>query len=126
MWSLSSWRKYMLARIVDAETRRVRRDLSELPNKLDHADSLIDAGVLGGAQPNAADHQIAAALRLLLAHEDLRPILSAWRSAHAALDLSPHFPGPPLVALAPIPVVLPSGWLPAPRGVSSGPTVAIP
>jgi glutathione S-transferase len=104
------------ARIVGADSEQVRQDLAGLPAKLDHADRLIEAGVIGGAQPNAADCQIFAGLRLLLAHEDLRPILTSWRCAQAALELVPDFPGLPVGAFAPVPAALPEAWLPARRG----------
>lgn len=102
------------AHIVDAHADQVREDLGGLAAKLDHADRLIDAGVIGGPQPNAADCQILAALRLLLAHEDLRPVLLSWRCGRAALELVPEFPVPPPAAPAPVPAALPPAWLPAP------------
>lgn len=50
-------------------------DLNGLPEKLDHIDALIADGTLGGEQPNAADLQIGATLRVLLSVEDLFPLL---------------------------------------------------
>lgn len=55
------------ARIVDAD--RVRQDLHDLPAKLDHADALFEASVVGTAERNAADCPILAYLRMLMAHE---------------------------------------------------------
>jgi glutathione S-transferase len=111
------------AHIVGAHAEQVREDLAGLAGKLDHADRLIESGVIGGTQPNAADCQILAALRLLLAHEDLRPILAPWRCAQAALELVPEFPipAPGERAAAPVPAALPAAWLPAGGASSSAP-----
>ncbi len=102
------------ARIVGAEAARVQQDLASLPAKLDHADALLDAGVLGGAERNAADCQVLACLRLLMAHAELRPIVGSWRCGQAALDAVPNFPpGPRASAL--VPAALPAQWLPEGR-----------
>ncbi len=50
---------------------RLAEDLAGLPAKLDHIDSLVAAGVIGGEAPNAADLQIGATVRVLLLVEDL-------------------------------------------------------
>jgi glutathione S-transferase len=49
-----------LARFLNrASDEAVRRDLAALPGMLDRVDAWIAEGVLGGAEPNAADYQIA-------------------------------------------------------------------
>lgn len=58
-----------------ADDERVRRDLAELPEMLDHVDGYIAEGVIGGESPNAADLQIAASLNLWMSMEDLRAVI---------------------------------------------------
>jgi glutathione S-transferase len=53
----------------------VQADLQALPNHLDRIDAWIEAGVLNGDQPNAADLQIAPTIGLLYALEDVRPLI---------------------------------------------------
>ena len=63
-------------RLNRASDEAVRADLRALPEQLDRIDGWILEGVLGGAkQPNAADLQIAASLRLLSTIGDVRPLL---------------------------------------------------
>jgi glutathione S-transferase len=57
--------------------QRLADDLAGLPAKLDYAKSLIDAGVMGGDTPNAADLQIGATLRVLTNVGDVRPLLES-------------------------------------------------
>ena len=66
------------ARLNEATDENVRADLAALPGMLQRVDDWIAEGVLGGEQPNAADLQIAASLRLLMtlrrpARADRRP-----------------------------------------------------
>lgn len=100
------------AGVVGADADRVRLDLEGLPGKLQHADGLLAAGVLGGPQTNAADCQVVAILRLLGAHEDLRPLVASSRVGRIALDRVPHFPPGPAPS-RPVPAVLPAAWVPA-------------
>ena len=100
-------------RVSHATPERVRLDLAELPAKLDHADRLVEEGVIGGEEPNAADFQILASLRLLVAFDDLRPLAEPHASVRAALALVPHFPAPPPHELPSIPPALPAEWLAA-------------
>jgi len=53
-----------------------KNTIASLPELLDHVDGLIADGVLDGAEPNAADLQIAPTTRLLLAVADLRPLIA--------------------------------------------------
>ena len=50
-----------------------RSVLAELPAMLDRIDAWIADGVLGGAQPNAADFMIAPSLALILYRDDIVP-----------------------------------------------------
>jgi glutathione S-transferase len=93
------------ARLSEASDERVRADLETLPAMLDRVDDWIAEGTLGGAVLNAADCQIASTVRVLLAYEDLRPMLRERPSAELARRLFPDYPEP-------IPLRLPEAWLP--------------
>lgn len=94
----------LFARISSADEATVRADLGRLPGLLDHCDGLVGAGVIGGAEVNAADCQILPSLRLMLGMTDLEPLLRGRPCAAAALRLMPDYPGP-------VPASLPDGWL---------------
>ena len=94
------------AAMVGANDETVRRDLAELPAKLDRVDALIGDSVIGGEEPNAADFQIAPTVRVLLTFEDLRPVIEGRPAAELALRLVPTWPDE-------IPGYLPPAWLPA-------------
>ena len=98
-------------RISGADDANVRADLARLPELLDHADRLLDAGTIGATPPNAADFQILTSIRLLAAHADLRPLVERWRCGQAALQLLPDYPRPGPDALPPVPAALPPEWL---------------
>jgi glutathione S-transferase len=93
------------ARVSNASDQRVRSDLEALPAMLDRVDRWIAEGTLGGAAANAADCQIASTVRVLLAYEDLQPLLEGRASAELAMRLFPSYPEP-------IPLRLPVAWLP--------------
>lgn len=102
------------AGVIDATDDAVRRDLTErLPAALDRGDAELAAGTIGGSALNAADCQILATLRLLLAFEDLFPLIAARPVGRLALERLPDFPGGTVGAFDPIPAVLPTDWLPA-------------
>lgn len=82
----------------------VEADLAALAGQLDRVDAWIAEGVLGGDQPNAADFQIAAGLRLAMTLEDLRPAIEARPAGELAMRLVPEYPGR-------IPPILPAAWL---------------
>ncbi len=82
----------VFARMIGADDDAVRRDLRELPGKLDRVDALIAAGVIGTDAPNAADFQIATTVRVMLSFHDLRPAIEARPAAQLALRLVPHWP----------------------------------
>jgi glutathione S-transferase len=92
------------ARLSEASDERVRSDLEALPAMLDRVDAWVEDGTLGGETVNAADCQIASAVRVLLAYEDLQPMLFERRSAELARRLFPDYPEP-------IPLRLPAGWV---------------
>jgi glutathione S-transferase len=97
-----------------ASAAQVRRDLARLPGLLDRADALVEAQTIGGDVPNAADLQILTSIRLLMAHEDLRPFIAPRPCGRAALRLIPDFPRSGRDALPPVPAALPPAWLPHP------------
>jgi glutathione S-transferase len=97
------------ARLNEATDDNVRADLANLPGMLDRIDAWIGDGTLGGAEPNAADLQIATSVRLLMTLDDLRPILAARPAGELATRLVPSFPGQ-------VPPVLPAEWLARMRG----------
>ena len=63
---IASWRA-----ISHADEATVRATVRELPALLDQVDALIADGTIGGPEPNAADFQILASMRVLLEFEDL-------------------------------------------------------
>ncbi len=67
--------------------------LPALPGHLDKVDAWIAEGVLGGTEPNVADFQIAASVRLLMNLEDLRPGIEARPAGELAMRLIPEYPG---------------------------------
>jgi glutathione S-transferase len=81
------------ARYNKATDAAVEADLAALPGLLDHVDSLIAEGVLGGAGPNAADYQIAPSVRLLMCFDDLRPAIEARPAGEHAARICPRLEG---------------------------------
>jgi glutathione S-transferase len=80
-------------RLNDATEEGLRADVAALPGHLDRIDAWIAAGVLGGAEPNAADLQIASTSRLLLSIEDLEPLFADRPAREHALRVFPKAPG---------------------------------
>ena len=100
-------------RINKASEGNVRADLAELPAMLDRVDELIEEGVIGGEEPNAADVQIGATTRLLMNFDDVRPAIEGRPAADHATRHFPAYAGrvPPLV---------PAPWLaPLQRSVAT-------
>jgi glutathione S-transferase len=56
-------------------------------------DELIEEGVIGGSEPNAADFQIATSVSLLLTMDDVRPLIEGRPAERLARDVVPHQPG---------------------------------
>jgi len=92
------------ARLNEATDENVRRSLAALPAMLQKIDDWIEAGVIGGEQPNIADFQIAPSLRLAMTLDDLRPTIEPRPAGQLALRLVPDYPGH-------CPPVLPPAWL---------------
>lgn len=72
---------------------QAREDLAALPAQLDRIDAWIAEGVMGGAQPNATDLQIAPSIRLLATMEDVRPLLEGRPCLELAMRLFPSYAG---------------------------------
>jgi glutathione S-transferase len=85
---------------------RLAEDLAGFPEKIAHIQSLIDEGVIGGDEPNAADFQIGATLRVMLVVGDLHPLLSGAPEA-LARKWFPDYAG--LIPAG----AYPAGWVPA-------------
>jgi glutathione S-transferase len=83
-----------LARQASAEEAAVRDDIRRLPEHLGHVDGLLDAGTIGGAEPNAADFQILSGVRVLLEFTDLVDRVERHRCAASARRLFPDWDGP--------------------------------
>jgi glutathione S-transferase len=82
--------------------QQARKDLAALPAQFDRVDAWIAEGVIGGAEPNAADLQIAASIRMLATMDDVQPLLAGRPCLDVALRLFPSHSGH-----------LPTGALPA-------------
>lgn len=95
----------LFASLVSANDDRVRRDLAELPGLLDEVDSLIARGVIGGDELGAADFQIGASVRMLLAFDDVGRLVTGRPAEQLARRVAPDYPD--------IPAALPPEWLPA-------------
>jgi glutathione S-transferase len=87
-------------RVNKATDENARRDLAALPGLIDHVDELIQRGVIGGAERNAADFQIATSISLMLTMEDVRPAIEGRPAERLARDVVPDQPGrmPPVFA----------------------------
>ena len=96
----STWKYHKIS------AERLADDLAGLPAKLEHVDQLAADGVIGGEQPNAADLQIGATLRVLLTVGDVAPLIEASAGAEIARRLFPDVAGS-------IPAgAFPAGWTP--------------
>lgn len=93
-----------LAKRVGADDAGAKSTLGLLPSHLDKVERLLDAGTIGGDQPNAADFQIVTSVRTLLCLEDLAPLIEDRPSARWAMELMPEYPGT-------VPEYLPPEWL---------------
>jgi glutathione S-transferase len=96
----------ILRRDHKATDEAVRADLSVLPAILDRLDQAVADGVIGGAEPNVADFQVACSLALLMTHDDLREYVAARPSGRLAERLAAGYPGR-------MPAAFPAAWLPA-------------
>jgi glutathione S-transferase len=80
-------------RLNDSTDETVRQTLASIGPALDHVDGLIEEGVLGSEQPNAADFQIGGSVALLMSFEDIRERIELRRAADLARRLYPWYPG---------------------------------
>jgi glutathione S-transferase len=90
-----------------------REDVELLPERLDQIDAWIAAGLLGGAELNAADYQIAVNVSALLLAEDFAPYIEARPAAQLARRVAPGYVG----HLGPI---VPEEWMATLRGRDGG------
>jgi glutathione S-transferase len=87
-----------VAPLIAAASRRVNkatdeaaeRDLAALPGLIDRVDELIERGVIGGPERNAADFQIATSISLLLTMDDVRPKIEGRPAERLARDVVPR------------------------------------
>jgi glutathione S-transferase len=80
-------------RLNHATDEAARRDLEALPGMVDRVDELIEQGVIGGDEPNAADFQIATSVSLLLTMDDVRPMIEGRPAERLARELVQDQPG---------------------------------
>jgi len=97
------------ARFNEASDENARQAVAALPALLDKVDALVESGVVGGEQLNAADFQIAPSIGLAMTLDDLRPAIENRPAATLARRLVPDYPGK-------MPPVLPAEWLAPLRG----------
>jgi glutathione S-transferase len=71
----------------------VAQDLETLPALIDHVDELIEQGVIGSPDRNAADFQIATSVRLLLTMDDVRSSIEGRPAERLAREVVPDQPG---------------------------------
>jgi len=90
----------------EAGDANARAALAALPDLLDRVDAYIADGTIGGAEPNAADFQIATSIGLALTLDDLKPMIESRPAAALAHRYVPNYPGH-------TPPILPPAWLPA-------------
>ncbi len=92
------------ARTSGADAATVRADLVALRGHLAEVERLRDEGVIGGAERNAADFQIASSLRSVAKFGDLEPYVGDHPAVRWAATVVPPLPGP-------VPHALPREWL---------------
>lgn len=87
-----------------ASDENVKAAAATLASHLDRIDDYISDGVIGNEEPNAADFQIAASVRLAMTVEDLRPAIAPRPAGDLAMRLIPGYDGH-------LPPGLPREWL---------------
>jgi hypothetical protein len=90
------------ARKAGATEERARATVAMVPALIDHTEKLIDDGVIGGGERNAADFQIAPSIRVLMTFEDLAPMFEGRSAAEFATEILPDYP-----------TMVPAGMIPA-------------
>jgi glutathione S-transferase len=94
------------AHVNHATDENIRTDLAALPALINHVDSLLRLGTIGGVQPNVADFQIGTSTALLATLDDARPLLEGHPALEHARRIAPGYPGQ-------TPKVFPQAWLQA-------------
>ncbi|MGK2878560.1 MAG: glutathione S-transferase N-terminal domain-containing protein [Solirubrobacterales bacterium] len=84
-----------------ATDEQVQKDLNHLPVLLDRVDELIEQGVIGAEEPNAADFQLLSSVGMCSNMQALRPAIIDRPCGIAAMRLFPRCTG-----------AVPSGLLP--------------
>jgi glutathione S-transferase len=77
----------------EASEANVRNDLAALPALINHVDSLLRLGTIGGVRPNVADFQIGTSTALLATLDDARPLLEGHPALEHARRIAPDYPG---------------------------------
>ena len=81
----------LIGRVIFAVDGTADRDpAAKLPALLDRVDAWIADGVLGGAQPNAADFMVAPSLALMLYRPDVLPLFEGRPSLELVDRLLPE------------------------------------
>ncbi len=83
----------MAIRLNNATDEVVRETLGKIPAALDRIDTLIAEGVLGGDELNAADYQVGTSVRLLMAFDDVAPVIEGRPAADLARRVQPELSG---------------------------------
>jgi glutathione S-transferase len=96
----------LAAHFNEATDANTHAALVTLPDLLDRVDAYIADGTIGGAEPNAADFQIATSIGLALTLDDLKPLVEPRPCADLARRYVPDYPGR-------VPPIFPPAWLPA-------------
>jgi len=92
------------AKLNDSNDDHVRAELAALPGVLDQIDRWVEDGVLNGEELTAADYQLAPSVRLLMAFDDLKPLIEGRPAAAFAERVLPE----PLGKISPI---FPEQWI---------------
>lgn len=99
----------ILAAHAGAGDDQARSGFDALPALLDHADSLIDQGTIGGERLNAADIQILPPVRAMIGLPALHPYIEGHAVTDLARERLDPMPGP-------APARLPAHWTPVAHG----------
>jgi glutathione S-transferase len=92
------------SKLNQSDDDHVQAELDKLPGALDKVDRWIGEGLLNGDELNAADYQLAPTIRLLMAFEDLEPVLEGRPAAELARRVLPDPAGR-------VPRVYPPEWI---------------
>jgi glutathione S-transferase len=96
----------LAARFNEATDENARAALAALPGMLDRVDAYIADGTIGGAEPNAADFQLATCVGVAYTLDDLKPLIDSRPAGELMRRIVPNYPGH-------TPPILPPAWLPA-------------